>query len=289
MTLRVFPRRTSATPTDALAFVGDPPLPFARPGPRKVDEVHVSCVFTWDKPEAERLAEAWGALGYAVRLGGPAFGTPAGEFTPGMYLQDGYTITSRGCIRNCPFCFVPSREGRLRTLDIQPGWDVLDNNLLACPRSHIEAVLDMLETQPQPARFSGGIDARLCRPWFAKRLAGMRLDILYTAWDSPGQMADAERCIGMLREAGLRQRQVGCYILMGHGNDTPDQAESRAECVLEFGGMPFAMYYRGLDEREPHIPDAWGPLIRKWSRPAAIFAKEPGTSPVPLFTEKEAM
>ena len=179
---RVFPRRTRATPTDDLAFVGDPPLflPHA-------DEVHISCTFTWDRPEAQRLAQAWAEQDYRVRLGGPAYGSAAGEFEPGMYVKQGMTITSRGCIRSCPFCFVPRREGRLMLLPIRPGWDVLDNNLLACPRRHVEAVLGMLEDQPRAARFTGGIDARLCRPWFARRLGRMRVQILYTAFDHPDQ------------------------------------------------------------------------------------------------------
>jgi len=79
------------------------------------------------------------------------------------------------------FCFVPTREGPLRLLAIKPGWDILDNNLLACPRRHVEAVVDMLEGQPKAARFTGGIDARLCRPWFAKRLSRMRMKVRATA------------------------------------------------------------------------------------------------------------
>jgi hypothetical protein len=111
---RVFPRRTSATPDDGLAFVGDPPL--FRP---EADEVHVSCCFTWDRPEAERLARAWANCGYKVRVGGPAYDAPAGDFAPGVYVKTGMTITSRGCIRRCPFCLVPKREGKLRTLPIR--------------------------------------------------------------------------------------------------------------------------------------------------------------------------
>ena len=45
-TIRVFPRQTAMTPTDELAFVGDPPLSLWRPS---ADEVHVSVTFTWDK------------------------------------------------------------------------------------------------------------------------------------------------------------------------------------------------------------------------------------------------
>ena len=111
---------------------------------------------------------------------------------------------------------MPGREGRLCLLEIKPGWDVLDNDLLACPRPHIEAVVDMLEGQPKPARFTGGIDARLCQPWFARRMAGMRVQILYTAFDHPSAQPDVERAVKMLRDAGLSQRQVGCYVLVGY-------------------------------------------------------------------------
>jgi len=264
---RVFPRRTSATPDDALAFVGDPPLFLP-----EADEVHVSCTFTWDRAEAKRLARAWSAQGYRVRLGGPAFDSPAGDFEPGLYVKRGKTFTSRGCIRRCPFCFVPRREGRLRLLPIRPGWDVLDNNLLACPRPHVEAVLDMLEAQPRAARFTGGIDARLCRAWFAERLGRMRVQILYTAYDQPSQRSAVERTVKMLREAGLAQRQVGCYVLVGYEGDTRERAEARLAWVFETGGTPFAMYFRPPEDRRRRIPVAWSRLVRRWTRPAVIFS-----------------
>jgi len=79
---------------DKLAFVGNPPLFLPT-----VKQVHVSCTFTWDRPEAERLARAWSNQGYEVSTGGPAYGSPAGQFTPGMYVKCGMTITSRGCVR----------------------------------------------------------------------------------------------------------------------------------------------------------------------------------------------
>ena len=51
--IRVFPRRTKATPDDPLAYTGPPDL-FAQG-----DAVHISVAFTWDKPRAEELAEDW--------------------------------------------------------------------------------------------------------------------------------------------------------------------------------------------------------------------------------------
>ena len=75
---------------------------------------------------------------------------------PGMYLKKGYVITSRGCPNRCWFCSVPRREGgRLRELPITEGNIVLDDNLLACSRQHIEAVFEMLGRQERASGLYG--------------------------------------------------------------------------------------------------------------------------------------
>jgi hypothetical protein len=51
--IRVFPRKTKATPTDALAYFGPPDRN------AEADEVNVSVTFTYDKAWAEHLAEQW--------------------------------------------------------------------------------------------------------------------------------------------------------------------------------------------------------------------------------------
>lgn len=91
--IRVFPRRTHWTPDDELAFTGEPPM--FRPG-NEWTPVMVSVTFTWDRHRAEQLAKSWGMFYRDVRIGGPAYDDPAGEFTPGMFLKKGCTITSRG-------------------------------------------------------------------------------------------------------------------------------------------------------------------------------------------------
>jgi len=87
---------------------------FFAPPPRDlpdIDEVHVSVAFTYDMPKATQLAESWLKTGLTVHMGGPAFSAPGGDFAPGMYLKQGYVITSRGCNNRCWFCSVPAREG----------------------------------------------------------------------------------------------------------------------------------------------------------------------------------
>jgi len=101
MILRVFPRRTSATPDDEYVRIGPPDMLGLPPD---VEEVHISVTFTWDVPEALLLYKAWREVHPKVLLGGPAFGDnridderAAGDFVPGRYLKRGYVITSRGC------------------------------------------------------------------------------------------------------------------------------------------------------------------------------------------------
>src|SRR5271155_5774542 len=90
--IRVFPNRTSFTPNDELAFVGYPPLPEFQPGDRKTP-VHVSVTFKWDRWNAERIAASWADHYDNVQISGPAYGDFGDDFTPGMYLKVGCTIT----------------------------------------------------------------------------------------------------------------------------------------------------------------------------------------------------
>jgi hypothetical protein len=261
---RVFPRRTSATPTDELAFIGDPPM-LALP---EIDEVHVSCAFTYDLPEADRLAEAWRALGVPVRVGGPAYGQPSGEFVPGLYLKEGCTITSRGCPNHCWFCSVPKREGGLKELEIKPGHNIMDDNLLACSEAHIRAVFAMLKGQKEPARFTGGLEAKIMKPWHVELLANARVDRFYCAYDTPDDYEPLVQAGRMLREAGL-QGKAYAYVLVGYRGDTQEKAEGRLCDAARAGFLPFAMLYT---DDSGMRPDGWGEFQRKWTRPAITRA-----------------
>ena len=263
--IRVFPRRTSFTPDDNMVFIGRPPL--IRPD---ADEVHISCAFTWDKPFAEDLVRDWRQYYPNVRIGGPAYDDPGGEFIPGMYLRRGEVITSRGCPNKCSFCFVPKREGSLRLLEIKNGWDVLDNNLLACPRDHIEKVLDMLSRQKHKISFRGGLEARLLEQWFVDAIKEIGLKQAFFAYDRPGEKRHCERAFAMMRQAGFDRHEIYCYVLVGYGGDTIEDARKRLLWVKDQGASPFAMYYQG--EMKSEKPKEWSQFVRSWSRPGLVFS-----------------
>ena len=275
--IRVFPQRTSYTPDDEYSFVGRAPL--TRP---PADEVHISCTFTWDKPVAEQLADDWSNYYPNVKIGGPAYDDAGGEFTPGLYIKQGEVITSRGCPNKCSYCFVPKREGKLRTLEIKDGYDILDNNLLACPREHIQAVLDMLAHQKRKAMFRGGLDARLLKEWFADRIVEIGLKQAFFAYDRPNDKEPLHNALKMLRERGCSRHKLCCYVLVGYQDDTPHKAAQRLKWVVQQGTTPFAMYYRSAND-EKEIPPLWHSFVRLWARPANIFRKRDNQPEIMLF------
>lgn len=188
---RVFPRKTNASPTDDLCFFGDPPTGI------KVDGVHISHVFTYDKDKVNEMAKTWGKVA-PVKIGGPAHGDSGGEFTSGMYLKKGYTITSRGCPNTCWFCDVWKREGKIRELEIKEGNNILDSNLLACSDQHIIKVFQMLSDQKN-VEFSGGLEAKRLEWWHISLLRKINPRQIFFAYDTPDDF-------GPLIEAGIKLR-----------------------------------------------------------------------------------
>jgi hypothetical protein len=252
-----------------LAFIGECPDPkvLEQLG-LDIGEVHVSVCFSADKDYAECLSEEWRTVGVPVKIGGRAYGDPGGEFIPGMYLRLGKTITSRGCNNHCGFCDVWKREGPLRELEIKPGYDILDNNLLSCSETHIRAVFEMLKGQKEPARFTGGLEAKIMKPWHVELLANARVDRFYCAYDTQDDYEPLVQAGRMLRDAGL-QGKAYAYVLVGYRGDTQERAEKRLYDTARAGFLPYAMVY--IDETGEK-PEGWAQFQRKWTRPAITRA-----------------
>mgnify|MGYP001195735287 CR=1 FL=1 len=265
--IKVFPRRTKATPDDPETRIGCLPTFFD-----EADEVHISVAFTWDIPKAEKLAKQWEEVS-RVRIGGPALGRPGGEFIPGVYLRPGYVITSRGCDNRCWFCSVWKREGSIRELEIEDGWNILDDNLLSCSEKHIVSVFGMLKRQNHQAEFTGGLEAKKLKAWHVSLLADLKPKQMFFAYDTPDDL-EPLICAGkMLHEAGFsstKSHAMRAYVLCGYPNDSYDYAETRMIQTIKAGFFPMAMLYR--DEGGKYDFE-WRRWQRTWARPQIVAAK----------------
>lgn len=263
--IRVFCRKTSYTPTDGMAFVGPPPGLFIP----EHDEIHISCTFTWDKDLAEELAFQWeGVTNKPVKLGGPAYCSPAEDFTPGMYVREGITFTSRGCNNNCPWCGVRQMEGKLREIPITPGNIIQDNNFLQCSKAHKEKVFDMLKTQ-KGISFRGGLETNLIDDHFVEAVRGLRIAELWLACDTDTQLPAFRKACEKLVKAGFTQHQIKCYSLIGHNME---KEEARNREIFLAGAMPFSQLERDFTRDKTEYSAEWKAFERRWQRPAITVA-----------------
>ncbi len=261
---RVFPVRTSYTPTDRDVYIGSPDMFVLK---SYYDEIHISVTFTWDIERAEELRETWSDYGI-VKVGGPAFGDKGDAFSPGMYLRSGVTITSRGCPNKCSFCMVPKREGDLRELDVKDGNIVQDNNILACSKKHLERVGYMLKKQ-KAIEFKGGLEASRVDSSSADWLRQFKVKTLWLACDHPNAVPSLRDACKKLGSVGFTRNNLYCYVLIGKDKEEED---ARLRSVWDAGCMPFAQLYRNEDDSIEYSKE-WKRFQREWSRPAIIRSK----------------
>lgn len=262
---RVFPRITKATPQDEYCFFRTPGMFLP-----DIDEVHISVAFSYDKSKAEDLAEQWRHIAQ-VKLGGPAFDEPGGEFTPGMYIKKGYVITSRGCPNRCWFCRVPIREGgTIRELEIKEGNNVLDDNILACSDDHIKKVFAMLKKQKYGRpMFKGGLEAARLKDWHVDLLRDLRPKEVFFAYDTADDYEPLVAAGKKLLGAGftVSSHSIRAYVLVGYPGDTFTKAEKRLTDTIKAGFLPMAMLYR---DKKGQRDTEWARFQQFWARPATV-------------------
>jgi hypothetical protein len=261
--IRVFITRTNATPYDENVRINELPGMFDT-----ADTVHISVLFTWDLERAFELQKHWNHVA-PTTVGGPGLGMKGYDFTPGMYVKNGYTITSRGCPNKCWFCSVPKRDGPIRELPIMPGWNVLDDNILACSEGHIKSVFSMLSSQQRPAEFTGGFEAKLLRSWHVEELRKLRIKRIFFAYDTPDDYEPLREAAKMMWDGGFSPNRqiIRAYCLTGFPKDTFENAEKRLLDVVRLGMIPMSMLWRNNDgeRKQDWIKWNW-----PWVRAASI-------------------
>jgi len=169
-------------------------------------------------------------------------------------------FTTRGCIRNCPFCVVPQLEGRLQVMieDIQdfiyPGHDEVilwDNNLLASPKWNL--ILERLSEVGLRVDFNQGLDARLIDENKSAAIANLKTRLVRMAYDNINEKNAAHNAVKFLADAGVRKRKTLFYVLYNFYNkkgqfaDTPDTFLEILRDIGKIGCSSFPMRYEPLN------------------------------------------
>lgn len=160
----------------------------------------------------------------------------------------GIGFTSRGCIRNCQFCIVPKKEGKLRPENeikdiLNPRSNIitlLDNNFTADP-NFFEKVKEIRERN-LIVDISQGIDIRLVTEEKAIALNSIKhLRSIHYAWDLMESEESVFRGIKELSKHIKPYRQM-CFVLVDF-NTTFEQDMYRVNKLREAGIKPFIMIY----------------------------------------------
>lgn len=230
-------------------------------GPTNPDEVYVSCVFKWNAPYVLGLAKMFSC---PVHIGGSGVKmslTLSNEIEHMMPdyslygIRYGMGFTSRGCDRQCPWCIVWKKEGKVRNHApisefYEPRWKrlrLLDNNFLQSPRWY-ENLREIIARKIR-VDFNQGLDIRLVDSEKAKWLAKcyytdtrFKRPRLRFSFDTP--QIEGEFLVGIreLLKAGIKPFHIFVYILVGY-NTTFEEDFHRFEVVRDIGALPFIMVY----------------------------------------------
>ena len=169
------------------------------------DKVYMSKVFTWsDMPCLPDNAEV-GGTGYDLHKTLP---DEIEHLCPdySLYNMD-YSMgfLTRGCIRKCEFCFVPEKEGNIRSAAYLTEFlrhdraVLLDNNVLAHHHG-IDQIKLIAETGIK-VDFNQGLDARLIDDGIAKLLAKVKwLKPIRLACDNTAMMEPVKKAVELFGE-----------------------------------------------------------------------------------------
>ena len=177
-------------------------------------------------------------------------------------------FTTRGCVRRCPFCIVPEKEGHIRAVgDIYDFWNgqkqvmLLDNNLTALPE-HIERICKQLIAERVRVDFNQGLDIRLLTDGMAKLLARVRLwKQIHFAFDHVSHEGAVRTGVATLARH-MPLSRVMFYVLIGY-DSTPEEDLYRVELLRGLRVDPFVMPY---DKGDPYQK-----RFARWVNHKAIF------------------
>lgn len=253
------------------------------------DKVYASVIFKKNRHLVDGLSFYYpnaeidiGGSGYDLKKVLP---DEVNDMTPDYSLypdcESYYGFTTRGCIRHCPFCIVPRKEGKFRRLykNVDEMWDhiipeningrmfdritFLDNNILADKQWFLELARELdYKRYGYKVDFNQGLDIRLMDDEIAQALAKLRpINDWKFAFDSMDYKDDVLRGIQILKDAGIDTKARCIFYVYTDGDHQYDDAVERMRILKENRASAYVM----LNMDAPKTPRL--SALKRWSRP----------------------
>lgn len=241
------------------------------------DIVYISCVFAENRDAAIQMSKQFPHS--EVHIGGSGVDLKTELPKEIDHLMPDYDLfgcdysmgfTSRGCIRKCPFCIVPAKEGHIKAVaDIYEFWNpshkhivILDNNILALPE-HFRHIANQINDEDLTVDFNQGLDIRLINESNAEILASMRIHPENRfSWDDVKMEPQIRKGLDILANVGIKR--AFWYVLVGY-NSTVEDDLHRLNVLKSLSQRAYVMRYK---RSERIYTD-----MAAWANQPAFFAK----------------
>lgn len=195
-----------------------------------------------------------GGTGYDIKTKLPDEIENCGMLDYSIYPECDYSIvfTTRGCIRKCPFCIVPLKEGKIHNINqtnLNPNGKyimILDNNFFA--KNDWRDRLQVLKAYNHPLYFNSGIDLRILSEEMCEELKNCKIKQINCAWDN---YKDKEIILPKLEMLSkfVKPYKILCYVLVGFENEEIVETDiERVNTIWSYGVSPFVMGYINFED-----------------------------------------
>ena len=218
----------------------------------KYDRVYSSKIFTFT-PEEPMLPEDTikGGTGYGLldELP-PEVDAMFPDYSIYPECDHAVGFLTRGCIRKCPWCIVPKKEGGIRPyrtwneIKRRECRDIvfMDNNVLACEWG-LEQMEDMIGEDVR-IDFNQGMDARLIDSDAAEIISRLKwIRHIRMSCDTDSMLDVVLDKVELLKQHGVKPYRLFIYLLV----QDIESAEHRALALRSAGVDVFAQPYRDFE------------------------------------------
>lgn len=187
---------------------------------------------------------------------------------PQIDSKTAYGFLTRGCPNRCRWCIVPEKEGKIApymdveeiAVDGRTNLILMDNNVLASGYGLTQ--IEKIVKRKYKVDFNQALDARLVTDDIARLLAKVKwIKRIRFGCDTPGQIAECERAISLLRGHGFTG-EVFLYCILMDFKESLCRINHWREKDKRV--IPYAQPFRDVNNPHQIIPQ-WQKDMARWT------------------------